>query len=110
MTKWDKMENKSSNLKFILKEIGLNLRNFAEMYHAEAIGLNEIIDSDSDKFYNNFRKELSRNNQKNIQKYFDFLFKTNEFKKSKYISNKFPFKDKIPSELMKIIKECSKQI
>lgn len=103
------MEKNSKNLKKLITEQGYKLKEFAEIYHSHSLGEDEIIDSSADKFYNRFRKEISRNKKNNLEKYFNFIFKSDKFKKLNEFQNKFAFESLIDKKLFEVIKDCSKK-
>ena len=104
------LQQKQQELKKLIKKLFKSQKYFAEQYLIE-----EYVSYDEDdlkRFYEQFKKEINRTTTSIdiINKYLNFIFDSEEFKRNEYIKPKNYFKDEFSDNFNQKMKNISQLI
>ena len=104
------IDSKKNELKNWISKIGMTQKYFAEIYCQEEYV--EPSEEYIEQFYEKFKKQIGKNSKdiSIIEKYFDFLFELEEFKKAGYVKPKFYFEDSFNDSFNKKMGKISEMI
>jgi len=104
------IKEKQEELKIWITKIGMTQKYFIGQYCVD--NFESFTEEEIDQYYEKFKKEISRTTTQPevLDKYFEFLYSLDEFKKVGYIKPIFIQDDEYDSQFDQRMKKISKQI
>lgn len=103
------IKEKQDELKNWITKIGMTQKYFIEQYCIDNFN---FTDEEIEQYYEKFKKELTRNTTKKevLDKYFEFLYSLEEFKKIGYVKPFYIDDDTFDKDFNERMKKISKMI
>ena len=104
------LQQKQQELKKWIKKLFKSQKYFAEQYFIEEYA--SYDEDDLKRFYEQFKKEINRTTTSSviINKYLNFIFNSEEFKRNEYIKPKNYFEDEFSDNFNKKMKDISRKL
>lgn len=109
----ENIEKKQEELKNWITKIGMTPKYFIGLYCVENFYYEEDEeDIEIKRYYEKFKKEITRKTTKTevLEKYFEFLYSLDEFKKAGYVKPFYVEDDSFDDEFNKRMKKISQEI